>query len=179
MVYAINIDWQEEFKTNFEKWENKGRHLLEDNCKHKTQDKSTNNKETNVRYSGYCEECSISEDSCQPMMNYIYPLETTPSDEDILKVVKETNCTVMLNTETDEYFLTLCGGGMDLSQDVALSYILLEKWIPADLLTNVCKQKDFSISKKNYKILKREMIAQLQHHADNYLQLKKEWNKRK
>ena len=91
MVYSIDIDWSNYYDSG---WENEGRRVLESSCTHKTQDGCGDN--TNVEYSGYCEECEISEDDAQPMMNYAYPLETTPNDEDILKVVKNTCLTVNL-----------------------------------------------------------------------------------
>ena len=168
MVYAIKIDWQEEWKIP-DKWDNVGRRLLEDNCKHKDQD---NGKETNMRYAGYCEKCEVGEDTSTPMMNFGFPLETTPENEKVLEVVKRTNCTVMCNTETDEFFLVLCGGGMDLSQDIALSYHILERWIPYDLAVSVCTQKDLSLHGKDWEVLKKAMQESLQHYvtsAQGYL----------
>ena len=59
-------------------------------------------------------------------MNYIYPVYTKEySEERILRVVKETNLTLVEEEATGELFLTLCGGGMDLSQDIALAYYIL------------------------------------------------------
>ena len=148
-----HIDWYNELRDNYENWTNHGRSLQEENCNHKTQDKEDcedkENKEcdcceTNLRYSGYCEECGVCEDDCQPMMNYGYLLETVPSEEAILKVCEETNCTVMYNEEEDAYYLALCGGGMDLSQDIALAYNIIERWVPYDLALSVCTQPDFS-----------------------------------
>jgi len=159
MGYAIFIDWGEEQRKDnyFDKWINHGRNVLEQSCSHHEEGEE----ETNIRYKGYCDECGVSEDSQQPMMNYLYPLECDKFSEDkILKVVNETNCTVIENAETGEYFLTLCGGGMDLSQDIALAYLILEKWIPFDLMRSVISQKDFSISKENYKILKKAILEQ-------------------
>ena len=119
MTISINVDWSEQD----EKWENTGRNLMESNCEH----------EDGVRHSGYCEKCDINEDSCYPMMNYAYPLETTPDNKKVIEVCRETNCTVMYNDEEDSYYLALTGGGMDLSQDIALAYNILETWIPLEL----------------------------------------------
>lgn len=148
MTYAIRTDRSEEFKTNFEKWVNHGRNALEDNCKHKDKD---NGNETNMRYAGYCDKCGVSEDSAQPMMNFIYPLYQKPSDKQILNVVNKTNLTVMENTEEDTFYLTLCGGGMDLSQDIGLAYILCGEWIPFDLALETCTQPALSVSMANYR----------------------------
>jgi len=172
MSFSIWIDWMEEFKEHHDKWTNHGRRVLEDNCKHFDKSKDDNN----LRYSGYCDKCDISEDSANPMMNYIYPLELKDfEDKKILEVIKNTNCTIMENEESGEWFLTLCGGGMDLSQDIALAYVILERWIPEDLITQVCKQKGFSISKSNFKRLRKAIIEQSEHYADRFKQLKEEW----
>lgn len=171
MVYAISQDMEEVYQ-NPDKWENKGRQILESSCKHKTQDKE----ETNLRYSGYCDECGISEDSAIPMMNFLYPLELNSfDDEKILKVVKETNCSVLENTETEKYFIVLCGGGMDLSQDIAFAFQILETWLPSDLLREVCKQPCLSLGSENYKKLARGIIEQLKIEADRNKQKAKEW----
>jgi heat shock protein HspQ len=63
--YAIWVDWSEQN----EKWDNIGRSILDERCQHKTQDHGEN-KETNLRYSGYCDECDISEDSGNPMIKH-------------------------------------------------------------------------------------------------------------
>ncbi len=176
MGYSISQDME---KVNSgEGWDNHGRRILEDSCGHTGYDKSEKpeNKSTNVIYSGYCENCDISEDSAIPIMNYIYPLELKNfEDSKILKVVKETNCTIIENTETGEWFLTLCGGGMDLSQDIAFAFQILETWIPQDLLGSVCKQANFSLGSKNYKSLARGIIKQIKMEANRHKQNAKEW----
>lgn len=175
--YSINIDWHEEFKNNYEKWENLGRQTAEENCKHKTQDKDSNkeNRETNMRYSGYCEECGFSESDCEPMMNYAYPLVCEPSEESILKVIKKTCLTIMFNTETDEHFLVLCGGGMDLSQSIGLAYLYTDGRIPKDLISEICTQKGLSVSGGNWKFLRSEIISQLKQEKDNLKRHIKKW----
>ncbi len=171
MAYAISQDMQEIYN-NPDKWINHGRDILSASCKH--HDENKNN--TNTEYSNYCEKCDISEDGAIPMMNFLYPLELKGfRDEEILKVVKETNCTILENTDTGEWFLVLCGGGMDLSQDIALSYQILETWIPQDLLREVCKQPLLSLGNKNYKSLARGIIKQLRMEADRNIEKCKEW----
>ena len=165
MAYSIHQD-MEEVNQNPDEWINHGRQILESSCNHKN----------GVLDNGYCEKCDISEESAIPMMNYLYPLECSNfKEEDILKVVKDTNCTLLENSETGKYFLALCGGGMDLSQDIALAYVILEKWIPQDLLTQVAKEPLLSLGSKNYKKLAREVIKQMKHNADNFKSRAKEW----
>jgi hypothetical protein len=161
MGFSIYHDWRE----NNEDWTNHGMDILRASCKHKD----------GVEKNDYCEKCDIHEDSCEPMMNYIYPLECTNfEDKEILKVVKETNCTIMENKE-GEFFLTLCGGGMDLSQDIAFAYFILENWIPEDLIREVAKQPCLSLGKKNYKILARAIIKQLKDYSIRNREKAKEW----
>jgi hypothetical protein len=171
MGYAINQDMTEIYN-NPDKWINHGRNVLENSCKHHDQNKE----ETNIRYSGYCDKCDVSEDAGISMMNYLYPLELTDFEEKkILKVMKETNCTILENSETGEYFLALCGGGMNLSQDIAFSYVILEKWIPQDLLNSVATQPLLSLGSKKYKILAREIISQLKTNANRMKEKRKIW----
>lgn len=180
MAYAIRLDWYEEQQKEgyFEKWVNHGRNYAEEHCKHKDQDKSKS--ETNMRYSGYCDKCGYGEDSLIPMMNFIYPLECSSFDEDkIKKVCDKTNCTLMENTESGEFFLTLCGGGMDLSQDIALAYHILERWIPYELCINVCTQKNLSVGGKDWNVLNRAMRQSLKHYKLTAASKLKEWKANK
>ncbi len=148
--FSIMVDWQEEYK-NPDKWQNHGRRVLEENCEHKDHDS-----ENNVRYQRWCEACGVSEDSGEPMMNFAYPLGAMPSDERILSIVQKTNCTVMENTVTGGVFLVLTGGGMNLSQDIALAYILAGEWIPFELACYVSTQPDLSVSGKDFRKVMRE-----------------------
>jgi len=171
--FSISVDWSDYYSKG---WENVGRSILEESCTHKTQDKSEE-PETNVRYSGYCSECDISEDDAEPMMNYAYPLTTEPSEEDILKVVKNTCLTVM--EKEGEYFLALCGGGMDLSQQIALAYVLIENWIPEDLISEVSTQKGLSVGGENWKLLRSKMIKQLNNYQEKFKRKAEEWENTK
>ena len=173
MGFSVMIDWHNDFQNNYEKWENCGRRIIEENCDHREEESQG---DSNMRYSGYCEECGHCEDSGQPMMNYGYPLEITPDDDKILKVLEETNCTVMYNTETDEYFIALSGGGMDLSQDIALAYFFLQRWIPYDLATSVSTQKGLSVGGKNWDILKEAMKESLENDHSRSKSKLDEWS---
>lgn len=142
--YSKNVDWMNEGGY----FENLGRTLLENSCNHTDEDKNTKkeDRETNVRYSGYCDKCGVNEDTCEPMMDYIYLLSRCPSDQQILKIIKETCLTVMLDTRTNEYYLALCAGGMDLSQDIGLAYVLAEESVPFELALSISEQEGVSKS---------------------------------
>lgn len=141
MSFSKSVDWSNEW----ERWENCGRSLINAKCEC----------DEGVNYSGYCEKCEIYEDDNEPMMNYAYPLETTPNDEHIIEVCEQTACTVMYNIEEDQHYIALCGGGMDLSQDIALAYNILEKWIPMELALSVSTQDGLSKYGKNYRRVMR------------------------
>ena len=142
MGFSIHVDWSGNLEG---KWDNIGRSLIEQNCKHKG----------GMQYSGFCEKCEQYEDSCHPMMNYAYPLETTPEDNKVIEVCQKTSCTVMYNSEEDKYYLALTGGGMDLSQNIALAYNILERWVPLDLALEVSTQDGLNFSGKTFRRVMR------------------------
>ena len=151
------IDWHDEFRQHPGRWLNHGRRVAEDSCTHNTQD----TRETNMRYSGWCEECDFYEDSCEPMISYGYPLSFLPEDNKILQIIKETCLTVMENQDTGECFLVLCGGGMDLSQSIAYAYLLAGERIPDELVFEVCTQPCLSVGTKAYYRIMRECKKEL------------------
>jgi len=94
MAYAIMIDWHEEFKNNPDKWSNEGqrvaiRCLEDEEHKYHRQIKEYLEIDENEKYP----EDRVYE-NFEPMMNYGYKLELEPTDEKILKVILNTNCTV-------------------------------------------------------------------------------------
>ena len=172
----MRINWFEELKKE-DVWENKTTRVLSDVLNDKENERF---KEVAVRLEvlednelvGYWEE-NLS--NYEPMMNYGHLLETEPEDDKILDVALKTNCSVMKNTETDEYFIVLNGGGMDLSQDIGLAYFILERWIPESFISSISKQKGLSISKEDFKILKSAIIEQTQNYSDRFKTLKERW----
>ena len=96
-----------------------------------------------------------------PMMLYCYPLAFDPSDEKIIEVCKRTACTVVMDNQTDDYYLALAGGGMDLSQDIALAYLITDGYIPHSLAMNINKQHCLSVGGKDYLKIAKEIKRQL------------------
>lgn len=173
-TYSVNVDWMEEFTNNPEKWENLGRTELENACSHKTQDEGTD-AEINMAYSGYCEECDVCEGSAIPMMSYAYPLEFEPTTKQILKVVKNTCLTIMYNSDSDEYFLALCGGGMGLSQEIGLAYIYTDGRMPINLIRDISKQKGLNLDGEEWKELRSQIIKQCKQNAELFKMCQNEW----
>jgi hypothetical protein len=89
-------------------------------------------------------------DSHFPMMLYCYPLQFEPSEKQIIKTCLNTNCTIVQDRHTEEFFLALTGGGMNLSQDIALAYLYTDGRIPYALALNVSKQPGLSVSRKDF-----------------------------
>lgn len=145
--YSIHVDdW------NIENWEFTGRDLMYAAMDEKGTEQ---HKEALERANGCgCElEDVIGEfaDENIPMMLYAYPLYDRPSDEQIIEISEDTACTVVMNNGTEDYFLALCGGGMDLSQDIALAYIIAQGHIPDSLALNVSTQEGLSKYKDEWK----------------------------
>jgi len=119
----------------------------------------------------YCHECESYPDdiyqSNKPVMNFAYPLFSEPDEEKIVKVCEETSCTVVYNSQEDCYYLALTGCGMNLSQDIALAYIITDGCIDWDMLDNVCISGAFSVSKGDYQIILNELERQLAISIDN------------
>lgn len=150
--YSVNVeDWQNE------KWSHIGTDLM---YNYYLEDKETIQecKDNDWDIDTIVREKS---DSHYPMMLYAYPLNFEPDDDKIIKVCTRTNCTVVENTESNEYFLALSGGGMNLSQDIGLAYLILEGRIPTALLFEISTQPELSIYGKDWLKLMRAIKRQL------------------
>lgn len=126
-MYAINVDWREEY----ENWNFIGQHLY--NEKHEEEEDFYEDNEVGI-----------------PVMNYAYPLNGRPNDEQILDIVENTACTVVERESDGMFFLALTGGGMDFSQDIALAYQKASEPIPLALCRNVSTQVGLTISREEY-----------------------------
>ena len=128
-----------------------------------------------------CPACEDDSGHVAPMMNYLYPLDYTHSDiaSRALDVALETNCVLVQNTDTEEWFLTLTGGGMDLSPSIAYAYVLAQTWIPKDLLHELkagwCKD---SLSEEKFKKLRKTIREQLKQEKHSIAEKTKEWNQK-
>jgi hypothetical protein len=120
----------------------------------------------------YCHECNLyPEDKRQdnfPTMNYAYPLFSEPDEEKIARVCEETSCTVVYNLQDDNYYLALTGGGMDLSQSIALAYIIADGCIDWNMIGDIDISGAFSVSEKDYQTILKELERQLTISIDNY-----------
>ena len=131
-----------------------------------------------------CPCCEDDSGYLQPMMNFIYPLEYEgfiEGDEGVekrIKIASETNCVCVQNNKTDEWFLTLTGGGMDLSPSIAYAYVIAQKWLPLDLLQTLdvgwCKD---SLSEEKFKELRDICMQQCETEKDRFFEKQNVWSK--
>jgi hypothetical protein len=96
-----------------------------------------------------------------PVMLYAYPLWDCPSDEQIIEIHDKTSLTVVEHNDTGEYYLALCGGGMNLSQDIGMAYLIAEHYIPHALIREISTQPNLSQRGKNFRKLMRECVKML------------------
>ena len=129
----------------------------------------------------YCDECKCYPDDSRqdnrPAMNFAYPLFCEPDEEKIAKVCEETACTVVLNLQDDSYYLALTGCGMDMSQSIALAYIIADGCIDWDLLDDIYISGAFSVTEEDFQIVLNEMERQLRISINNKTQKLKEVTK--
>ena len=111
------------------------------------------------------EDAPVSNEFGVPIYNYAYPLSKGKpfTREEVLSVALETNCCVVKNIEDGDYFLSLTGCGMDLSQDIGYAYVLLGERIPVETALDINTQKGLSISEKKFKVLAKEVIKSLRY----------------
>lgn len=160
------------FEWNWEDWEFIGRDVMYGFYKENPEEAEKDGYEVEDGKVSYLEEAA---DTHIPIMLYAYPLGREPEREKIIEVCRRTNCTVVMKKETEEYFLALTGGGMDLSQDIALAYIIAQGWIPTALSYNVCTQPELSISGKNWLEVAERCKKELELAIESYKRKIKCW----
>lgn len=187
MVTAINFDWSENYNENGEAKFNLDCPNTEHHEKYgrgwETEYNSTTpangeEDETCKPYEG-CPCCEDDSGNLAPMMNYIYPLDYQGLvTEEIRIELAQTNCMLVEEESTGDYFLVLNGGGMDLSPAIAWAYYKAQKWLPLDLLHELKAGwvKD-SLSSEKFEELKALMIEQLQNQIPRTQEKYAEWNK--
>ncbi|KKM91585.1 hypothetical protein LCGC14_1226970 [marine sediment metagenome] len=173
--YSISVDWSDE--SNFGKWQNIGqetmREFYEENPKEAIKDgHDVENGEVT-----YLDDVLARWD---PMMNYAYPLVCDPTifddgKERIIKVCRDTCLTVMFNDDEDSYYLALCGGGMDLSQSIALAYQILESWLPLSLLGAVSKQPELAVHGKAWLGMAEQIRRQMRMEIARLRDANRQW----
>jgi len=104
-------------------------------------------------------EQGISSDDYVPMMHYAYPLYDCPSDKQIFKIHEKTCLTVVRNIEGEEYYLVLCGGGMDCSQSIGMAYIIAEDHILYALAQQISRQPNLTQYGKNFRLEMKYVIT--------------------
>lgn len=165
--YSVGVsEW------DWEKWEFVGRDAMYEFYSENPEEAEKDGHEVEGSEVKYLDEVA---DYQYPVMLYAYPLDSEPEREKIVEICRRTNCTVVMKRDTEEYFLALTGGGMDLSQDIALAYIIAQKWIPTALAYNVCTQPELSISGKKWLDVAERCKKELEFAVSSYNQRIKMW----
>lgn len=69
-------------------------------------------------------------DAYYPIMSYVHVLQYEPRDDDIADVAKNAPNVVVIKDGDGNYFLGLSGGGMDLSEELAYAYMVIDRDVP-------------------------------------------------
>jgi len=155
----------------FEQWENIGRGVMREYYEEHPEKAEEDGHDVEDGEVKYLDEVL---DNYEPMMNYAYLLRCEPDRDDVLRVCQETNLTVMYKDSEEEYYLALTGGGMDLSQDIARAYQILDTWLPTALLREVCKQPELSVHGEAWlemaEQIRKQMMMEIRGLAQDYKQ---------
>lgn len=187
MSIGIMFDWSENFKENGESVFDLScpntEHHNRFGCGWETEYEATEdtNGDKCEPYQG-CPCCEDDSGNLAPMMNFIYPLdyqgfmEGEEGEAKRVKIASETNCVCVYKEDTDEWFLTLTGGGMDLSPSIAYAYVIAQKWLPVYLLQQLspgwCKD---SLSEEHFKELRSICIEQTMNEKSKFQEQIKKW----
>jgi len=190
MVFSISFDWSE----NYDKESNEPRFNLDcPNTDHhnkfgyswETKYESTKDLNGNKckPYQG-CDCCEDDSGHLEPMMNFIYPLdyvgfmEGKEGEQKRIEIASKTNCICIQDNESEEWYLALTGGGMDLSFSIAHAFMIAQKCLPIDLLNTLnagwCKD---NLDSKTFKELRSICIQQLDNEVSRFNEQKEKWNK--
>jgi len=141
------IDWLEAFKSD--EWHCLGRQIME---------------ERNGEWADDNPE-GLEGDDYIPIYNCAYPLGFSSLDNSkIIRICEETSCTIIYNEEEDALYLALCGCGMDMSQSIALAYMIAyscgnKKYgrIPDHMLFDVYKSGALSVDREQFKHIQKAL----------------------
>ena len=105
-------------------------------------------------------------DFMEPAYNYVYPLNYEPTTKQCVEVAKETNAVVI---EIDrEYYIALCGAGMDMSQDIGYAKgVICGNTLSLDDCRSINTQKKLTISEDKYYALMEKIEESLETHISS------------
>ena len=116
----------------------------------------------NDNYEGFdfwCDDCT--DGRIEPMMNYAYPVNCELNNENAKKAL---DCGLFLfqHPKDNEIYMSLTGGGMDLSQNILLAYLETTGYIPFEWATDFRQDYRSTISKKDHKRVAKACLLRLQ-----------------
>ena len=181
---AIYFDWSENFKNN----EDEPKMDLEcPNSEHhakyghgwETEYEATKDLENNEcdPYMG-CPCCEDDSGYINPIYNYIYPINWVYDQEIQIKILKETNCSLVKNNYTNDWFICLTGCGMDLTPEIAYTYCICDKdiphWILKALSVSYCRE---SLNSGQFQKLATYILQQVERDQNTFNDMMNKWIK--
>lgn len=185
MTFAINFDWSENFDQNT--GEEKfiltcpnSEHHEKFGCGWETKYEATKDLkgEDCESYQG-CQCCEDDSGYVAPMMNYIYPLDHQGlvTEETQIEIAENTNCVLVEENSSGDYYLALTGGGMDFSPSIAHAYMIAQKWLPIGLIQDLdagwCKCQ---LNEKVFKQLREIIREQIGTEVSRFKEKKQKWD---
>lgn len=105
-----------------------------------------------------------------PLYDYAFVIENDNiTDKQIIRICKETHCTVLYNTEDKHFYLSGVAAGLDWLQDVAFSQLIanstsddkLNGNIDIEVLQELNLESNYSITREQYKLLLEAIRKQI------------------
>lgn len=93
-------------------------------------------------------------DGWYPIMNSAWRLDSKPSEDELSDLIENAPNASIVNIG-DEYYITMNGGGTDLSQDIAYAYLKIDGDIPKEL--GVCRTQHLSASNKAFEAIVKHL----------------------
>ena len=127
-----------------------------------------------------CPTCEDDRGYLEPMLNYGYVIDYDGmiTREVQTKIASETACILVHNNNTNQWFITQTGGGMDLSAHIAYAYVLAQKWLPLDLLDSIGKGNcKLELNAKQFKMVSDVVKEQTKMMQDRFATSCEAWNK--
>jgi hypothetical protein len=110
-----------------------------------------------------------------PSQLVAYPVIGDLSDDKIAEICLNTECTVVKDTEKDQYYLSHTGGGMDLSQELAMGYMIARGRIPPEVAHSVSTQYGLNLKGEKWMAVAKQCKTELEIAAKRYQMKIEEW----
>ena len=91
------------------------------------------------------------EESFNPSFDYIHVLQYEATSEQVLKIFQNAPGVIIIEDDSDNFYIGLSSGGTDLSEELAYAYMIIDRCIPPGF--RIDKDSNFSLKKEAHKEL--------------------------